>query len=112
MVWSSAATARRDGQCKATWATLAASAASVLRPPPTLSSRPGGQGGRHVQDLLAGGGQLLGDGPSQPEGALNGEPPGQPPSRPGRQLLERAGMHQQPAVAQRRARRVDGDGGE
>ena len=64
---------------------------------------PGGQGGRHVQDLFAGGGQLLGDGSSQPIGALDGEPPGRPGLRPGHKLAEGAGIDQQPAVAQWRA---------
>jgi hypothetical protein len=73
---------------------------------------PGGQGGRYVQDLFADGGQLLGDGSSQPEGTLDREPPGRPPSRPGHKLAERAGIHQQPTVAQRPAGGVDGDGGE
>src|SRR6185503_12669773 len=36
-------------------------------------ARPGGQGGRYVQDLLAGRGQLLGDRSSDPVGALGGE---------------------------------------
>ena len=35
-----------------------------------------------------------------------------PPSGPGRQLVEGAGIDQQPMVAQRRARGADGDGGE
>jgi hypothetical protein len=74
--------------------------------------RPASQGGRHVQDLLAGRGQLLGDGSSQPVGALNREPPGRPPGDPGQELAEGAGVDQQPAVAQRPAGRVDGDGGE
>jgi hypothetical protein len=52
---------------------------------------PGGQGGWHVPDLFTGGGQLLGDGSSQPVGALDGEPPDRPPSGPGQKLAERTG---------------------
>jgi hypothetical protein len=73
---------------------------------------PGRQGGRHVQDLLAGSGQLLGDGSSQPVGALDREPPHRPPAGPGHKLAEGAGMHQQPTLTQRSAGGVDGDGGE
>jgi hypothetical protein len=77
----------------------------------TQQPRPGGQAGRHVQDLLTGRRQLLGDGSSQPVGALNGEPR-RPPSGPGRQLAQGADVHQQPTVAQRRAGGVNSDGGE
>jgi hypothetical protein len=73
---------------------------------------PGGQGGRHIQDLLAGDGQLLGDGPSQPVGTLHREPPHRPPSSPRQELAEGAGIDQQPASAQRPTQRVDGDSGE
>jgi hypothetical protein len=72
----------------------------------------GGQGGRHVQNLFTGGGQLLGDGASQPVGAINGEPPGRPPGGPGRKLAEGDGIHRQPMLAQRPAGRVDGDRGQ
>ena len=73
---------------------------------------PGGQGGWHVPDLFTGGGQLLGDGSSQPVGALDGEPPYRPPSGPGQKLAERTGIDQQPTLAQRRAGGVNSDGGE
>jgi len=73
---------------------------------------PGGQGGRHVQDLLADGGQLLSDGSSQPVGALDREPPHRPPSSPRHKLADHAGIDQQPTLTQRRARGAHGDGGE
>jgi hypothetical protein len=79
-----------------------ASAADAQQP------RPGRQGGRHVQDLFAGGGQLLGDGSSQPDG----EPPGRLSTGQGPQLPEGAGMHQRPTLAQRPAGEVDGNRGQ
>ena len=62
---------------------------------------PGGQLGRHVQHLLTGGDQLLGEQMPQPGGALHRPGPLRPRRRPRQQLfrLGRAGMHLQ--LAQR-----------
>ncbi|HEX7269602.1 MAG TPA: hypothetical protein VF256_19560 [Streptosporangiaceae bacterium] len=62
---------------------------------------PGGQLGRHIQHLLPGGNQLLGQQMPQPVRALHRPGPLRPPHRPRQQLLRLGRASIYPQLAQR-----------
>ena len=68
---------------------------------------PGGQLGLHVQDLLPGGDELLGDQMAQASGAFHRPGPLRPRRRPGDQLLSLNSRSADPQLAQRLLRRID-----
>jgi hypothetical protein len=72
----------------------------------------GGQGGRHVQDRLAGGDQELGDAAAQAVGPLHRPAPLRPSSRPGQQLGAGLAGGRQPLLAEPPAVGVKGGGGQ
>jgi Zn-dependent M28 family amino/carboxypeptidase len=72
---------------------------------------PGREGGGHVDDVLAGGGQLLGERAAQAAGALDREAAVGSLLAPARQLAEGPGVDDEPALGHLVAGGVDGDGG-